>query len=108
MTNYDAATGHNIPEIFWLYPEPDRPGAQRRRPRPTALLFDPWSIAMGLPISDAYWARVKVAGQKQDVLIQAFERRVLTYQPERAPQLAGADGQHRPALLPVALRRDLV
>ncbi len=80
VVNYDSRTGHNIPEIFWLYlnqKAPVRTGGTTG----SALLFDPWVSAMGLPISDAYWARVKVAGQMEDVLIQAFERRVLTYQP---------------------------
>jgi hypothetical protein len=38
----------------------------------------------GLPITEAYWAKVKVAGEVKDVLIQAFERRVLTYTPSNA------------------------
>ena len=50
----------------------------------TAPLNDPWFYASGLPITDAYWAKVKIGGQ-QDVLIQAFERRVLTYTPANPP-----------------------
>jgi hypothetical protein len=36
---------------------------------------------MGYPISEPYWARAKVGGVEQDVLVQAFQRRVLTYTP---------------------------
>jgi Tol biopolymer transport system component len=35
--------------------------------------------ATGYPITEAYWARVNVAGTPQDVLVQCFERRCLTY-----------------------------
>ncbi len=35
----------------------------------------------GRPLTEPYWARVPVAHVMQDVLIQAFERRVLTYTP---------------------------
>jgi hypothetical protein len=80
VVNFDARTGHNIPEIFWNYLNQTGP-VRKGRTSANGPLFDPWLTAMGLPISDAYWARVKVAGKMEDVLIQAFERRVLTYQP---------------------------
>jgi len=37
---------------------------------------------MGLPISDAYWTRARVGPAEKDVLVQLFERRVLTYTPD--------------------------
>jgi thermitase len=37
--------------------------------------FEPTFFAAGYPISQAYWAQVKVAGQTKWVLTQAFERR---------------------------------
>ena len=80
-------------------PEPAGPGAgaaAARRPQP---LIEPWFYASGYPISDAYWAQADVGGKVQDVLIQAFERRVLTYTPTNPAGLPGRDGQHRPALL---------
>ncbi len=46
-----------------------------------AQLFDPWFYATGLPITEAYWAEVKIGGEYQDVLMQCFERRCLTYNP---------------------------
>ncbi|HYI14569.1 MAG TPA: S8 family serine peptidase, partial [Thermomicrobiales bacterium] len=45
-------------------------------------LFDPWFYATGLPVTEAYWAEVKVAGEYVDVLMQCFERRCLTYTPD--------------------------
>src|SRR5207253_6949874 len=77
---YEKTTGHNVPQVFATFLNGSamvRSGmADATKP-----LLDPWVFAMGLPISDAYWANVKIEGKQQDVLIQAFERRVLTYAP---------------------------
>ena len=48
----------------------------------TDTLFPTPFYATGLPVTEAYWAEVKVGGTYKDVLIQAFERRVLTYTPD--------------------------
>lgn len=61
------------------------------------MLFDPPFYATGYPITEAYWASVKVAGEQQDVLMQCFERRCLTYTPGNEPGWqveAGNVGQH--------------
>ncbi len=60
-------------------------------------LFENAFFATGFPITEPYWANVKLAGAQQDVLIQVFERRVLTYTPINAPEWrveAGNVGQH--------------
>ena len=45
-----------------------------------------WIFTVGYPITEAFWARVKIAGAPTDVLIQLFERRALVYVPSyRAP-----------------------
>ena len=95
-TYFEPKTGHNVPEIFMNFLTQSGPtfqaGAAGTHP-----LFDPWVFTMGLPISDPYWATVLVGGQAQEVLIQAFERRVLTYQPSAAPAWRvqmGNIGQH--------------
>jgi len=36
----------------------------------------------GFPITEAYWTTVKVGGVARQVLVQAFERRVLTFTPD--------------------------
>src|SRR5439155_27068258 len=62
-----------------------------------APLSSPWFYVTGLPISEAYWARATIAGQVKDVMIQAFERRVLTYTPTNTPAFQvemGNIGQH--------------
>jgi hypothetical protein len=88
--------GHNIPSVFWDFLNATGPVQDNGQTR-TAPLNTPWFYATGLPISDPYWARVKVAGAYQDVLIQAYERRVLTYNPANAPAWQvqmGNIGQH--------------
>jgi hypothetical protein len=60
-------------------------------------LFSNPFYATGLPISEAYWANVKVGGQYKDVLLQCFERRCLTYTPDNEPGWrveAGNVGRH--------------
>lgn len=75
--------GHNIPDKMYTYlqsrfmkevaqamellPPPDRPH---------------WLYLMGYPIRAAYWAKVRVNQIERWVLIQPFERRILTYTPD--------------------------
>src|SRR5204863_105536 len=87
----------------------------QRTPQPTPPPDSPWAVTNGLlvvelisgqeqlgishfvPIGDANWARAKIAGQQKDVLIQAFERRVLTYNPTNPAGFqveVGNVGQH--------------
>ncbi|NWJ94735.1 MAG: Zn-dependent exopeptidase M28 [Chloroflexi bacterium] len=80
-TVYIPNTGHNIPDLFWTWFE-----SQGRTYDPlkdsytNGLIFD-WQETVGYPISEAYWIRTRIAGQEQEVLVQLFERRVLTYNP---------------------------
>ena len=47
----------------------------------TGPLYTPAFYETGYPLTEPYWARVKVSGTVQDVLIQCFQRRCLTYTP---------------------------
>ncbi|HEX5164623.1 MAG TPA: CHRD domain-containing protein [Thermomicrobiales bacterium] len=61
------------------------------------LLFQNAFYATGYPIAEPYWASVKLQDVVQDVLIQCFERRCLTYTPGNEPGWqveAGNVGQH--------------
>lgn len=93
---YDSQTHHNIPGVFWTFL--NATGLVREGPgTANAPLSDPWNFVTGLPISEAYWARVKIAGQPQWTLIQAYQRRVLTFVPTLAPAWRvqmGNIGQH--------------
>jgi hypothetical protein len=80
IVQYNSITGHNIPSVFWDFMNMQGPvmegGAISNRP-----VVD-WLFAMGLPITDAYWTRAKIGAAEKDVLVQLFERRVLTYVPD--------------------------
>ncbi len=62
---YDAVLGHNLAKVFL-----------------DALGTDTLLYVAGRPLTEPYWARVPVGRQPHDVLLQAFERRVLTYTPD--------------------------
>ena len=51
----------------------------------TDLLFQNPYFATGFPVSEPYWADVRVGGETMLVLLQCFERRCLTYTPGNAP-----------------------
>ncbi|MDQ6693244.1 MAG: lamin tail domain-containing protein [Chloroflexota bacterium] len=77
---FEPQTSHNIPDVFWTFLNSEgdlsQGGKLVRGP-----LFSPWFKVTGYPISEAYWSYVKVQGTYTDVLVQAFERRVLTFVP---------------------------
>ena len=96
LAHFEDTTGHNIPDVFWAYLNQQtdivQDGQQVKGP-----LFDPWFLVTGYPISEPYWSYVKVDGQYTDVLIQAYERRVLTFVPHLATPFKvqmGNIGQH--------------
>jgi uncharacterized protein YkwD len=79
---YEPNLGHNVPDVFWNWLQK---------------LDEDWVFAMGLPISEPYWAKFVVGGVERDLLVQLFERRVLTYNPANATQWQvemGNIGQH--------------
>lgn len=83
---YNSQTGHNIPQIFKSYMDYyDRAGG-------VGAIF-----AFGYPITEPYWIRARVGGVEKDVMVQMFERRVLTYTPSNPEQYKvemGNVGQH--------------
>ncbi len=76
---YDETVGHNVPRALWDLQQQEGPiyidGAYK-----TGQVVDRLA-AMGYPLSEPYWVRCSVAGRERDVLVQLFERRVLTYTP---------------------------
>lgn len=83
---YDNNLGHNIPKALWDYMNQTGPITDPVNNRTVngGKVFD-WVYAMGLPITEAYWTKAVVAGVEKDVLVQAFERRVLTFTPTNDP-----------------------
>jgi hypothetical protein len=91
-----AETGHGVATPFWEFMTSRgltwQDGEYRH-----ADLFDHPYYATGLPITEPYWTTVEVAGVSTDVLIQVFERRVMTYTPANSSGWrveAGNVGQH--------------
>lgn len=80
IVHFEPATGHNIPDVFWNYLNQQTTIIQATQVV-TGPLFFPWFSVSGYPISEPYWSYVKVGGRYTDVLMQAFERRVLTFVP---------------------------
>jgi hypothetical protein len=79
LSAFDDVTAHNVPAAFAEY-------------RTTAGL-----LTIGFGISEPFLASVKVAGQQTAVMVQVFERRVLTYtasNPDAFKVEMGNIGQH--------------
>jgi uncharacterized protein YkwD len=64
---YAPETRHNVPAVLWNWMQ-NMPGTN-------------WTFALGLPVSEAYWSWFRVGGQDKPVLVQLFQRRVLTFTP---------------------------
>lgn len=80
LVRFVPETGHNIPEVFWDYLN-TQGIVYENGDYQNNLLFD-WVFTLGYPISEPYWSTVRVGGEEQDVLIQLYQRRVLTYSPD--------------------------
>jgi len=86
MTNteiafFDASVKHNIPKVFWDFLNASGQVHDANHNLVREQLINPWFFASGLPISEAYWTKASIKGVVTDVMIQAFERRALTYVP---------------------------
>jgi hypothetical protein len=91
--HYVAETRHNIADVFWRFmnqqgPADDAALSAYGVEAAVQILEGPlilWEYALGYPVSEPHWATVKIAGRDQPVLVQMFQRRVLTYNPANAP-----------------------
>jgi hypothetical protein len=69
---YIQQTSHNVPDVFWNYLNQTKPNGEPQ--------FN-WRTVFGLPITDAYWTKVRANNVPQDILVQLYERRVLLFNP---------------------------
>jgi hypothetical protein len=67
---YEETLGHNIAAVFEQYFD--------------TLPVD-WTVSVGLPLTEPYWVETLVGGEEMWVLVQAFERRLLTFTPNNDP-----------------------
>lgn len=94
--HYVPETNHSVASVFWSFVNTRDIVYQNGNLTIDSLFLNPF-YATGLPITEPYWTTVKVNGFDQDVLVQAFERRILTYTPDNPPGWtveAGNVGQH--------------
>ena len=98
LAYYEDITGHNIASVFWDWFNSPTSGF-----RPDIGIN--WVYAAGLPISEPYWIDSTVGGNPKRVLVQLFERRVLTYTDSNNDPVSDRVGQHRPPLPDLARRR---
>ncbi len=92
---YSQDSGHNIPSFFWDFL--NRNGTVFREGQYVDGPVYDWARLAGQPISEAYWITALVNRKPTDVLIQAFERRILAYIPSNPPGSQvewGNVGQH--------------
>ncbi|GAC1354975.1 MAG: hypothetical protein NVSMB42_13120 [Herpetosiphon sp.] len=91
---YNTKLGHNVPQVFQSFF--DQRGLVYEGGYHDGQVIDP-AFVVGLPIAEPYWTRVKVAGIDRDVMLQPFERRVLTFTPDNQAGFQvemGNVGQH--------------
>jgi hypothetical protein len=81
---WEPATGHWVADVFWDFMTSNGIVWDDEMYVLDHLFPSPF-YATGLPITEAYWTTVLVAGTPLDVLAQCFERRCLTYTPGNAP-----------------------
>lgn len=75
-------TRHAVASVFWAFMNGSGPVSDGAGGTTNAALFANPFYGTGLPVTEAYWAAVRVGGVQRQVLVQAFERRVLTYTPD--------------------------
>ncbi|HET7035347.1 MAG TPA: alpha/beta hydrolase-fold protein, partial [Thermomicrobiaceae bacterium] len=87
---------HQIASVFWDFMRSSGLVEQQGQ-YAAAPLFPNSFYATGYPLTEAYWTHVLVGGTPRLVLVQVFERRVMTYTPDNPEGWqveAGNVGQH--------------
>ena len=97
---YQPETGHNIAQVFEDFknlrgPTTDPLTGNRLENQPV-YTANPTVNVFGYAVTEPYWVRTKIGGTDQVVLVQLFQRRVLTYNPTLSGQKVemGNLGQH--------------
>lgn len=96
LVYYETNLGHSVPDVFWNFMNSQGLVQNQNGSYTQDKILD-WVVALGYPISEPYWTRILVGGVEKDVLVQVFERRVLTYTPSNSPAFQvemGNVGQH--------------
>jgi WD40 repeat protein len=95
---YEPAIGHNVAQVFADYQKLSGQVWNGKQYVAGPVFTDnPLVNVFGYPIAEPYWTRAEVGGVEKDVLVQLFERRILTYTPANADPFKvemGNLGQH--------------
>ncbi len=75
IARYEEASGHNWADVFWSF------ASSMAGSGGTG-----WLPTLGYPISEPYWITVPINGQASTILVQLYERRILTYNPGNPTQ----------------------
>jgi outer membrane protein assembly factor BamB len=97
LTSYDPNTQHNIADVFVDYGKQTGLISNSTGYVLGSVFFDNSTYVLGRPVTEPFWSRAVVSGVEQNVLIQLFERRVLTYTPNNPAGFKvemGNVGQH--------------
>ncbi|MFL5734340.1 MAG: hypothetical protein ACJ78Q_14225, partial [Chloroflexia bacterium] len=78
-----STLGHNIPNVFWSFMNQTGVVYQNGQ-YVTDKVFD-WVFAMGYPLTEPYWIQISVGGKDTWVVMQAYQRRILTFNPNNDP-----------------------
>ncbi|NWJ46055.1 MAG: PQQ-binding-like beta-propeller repeat protein [Chloroflexi bacterium] len=96
-SGYDDTTRHNIADVFVNFGNRNGKIWNGSAFVDGAVFFGNSVYVTGRPVSEAYWVQAVVGGVTKPVLVQLFERRVLTYTPGNAAGFEvemGNVGQH--------------
>ncbi len=80
---YSPQTGHNIPAVFMNFLTQSGQVLNWRVLYTDQIMN--WVATMGYPITEPYWVHTTIGGRATDVLVQVFERRILSYNPNNDP-----------------------
>jgi hypothetical protein len=97
LSGYDTVTRHNIADVFVDFSNLSGPVWNGSQYVTGPVLYGNPVFVMGRPITEPYWITTQVAGVDRPVLVQLFERRVLTYTPSNPAGFKvemGNVGQH--------------
>jgi len=79
---FEPVTKRNVPNVFWDFLNARGPVTVNGM-QVEARLSDPYFYVTGFPITEPWWVSAKVEGKVgTPVLVQLYERRVLTYVPD--------------------------
>lgn len=95
---YEPVLQHNVPDVFYKFMYLSG-RVWNGSSYVTAPIYgnNPVAQTFGYPVTEPYWTRAVLAGHEKDVLVQLYERRVLTYTPTNPDPYKvemGNTGQH--------------